>query len=98
MIRTPPGSLVTFFVLTYGVTWTAFVSVAVLGIPADSTAGIVLVLLGAYSPSIVALSLTRRAEGGEGVGALFARVIQWRVAARWYVFAAGYMAAIKLAA
>lgn len=98
MSRTPTGSLVTFFLLTYVVTWTAFLSVAVLGIPADSTAGTVLVLLGAYSPSIVALSLTGRAEGREGVGALLARVFQWRVAARWYVFAAGYMAAIKLAA
>lgn len=98
MSRTPTGSLVTFFLLTYVVTWTAFFSVAVLGIPADSTAGTVLVLLGAYSPSIVALSLTGRAEGREGVAALLARVFQWRVAARWYVFAAGYMAAIKLAA
>src|SRR5262249_30281274 len=31
------------------------------------------------------------------VRAVFRRVVQWQVPARWYLFATGYMAAIKLA-
>ena len=91
------GSVVLFFTLTYAVMWTCFGSVAALGVPADSLPGTVLILLGAYSPSLVALGLTARAQGNDGVRALLARVLQWRVAAHWYLFAAGYTAGIKIA-
>lgn len=96
MSRMPRGSLLTFFVLTYAVMWTCFISVAALGIRARTPLGALLLLLGAFAPSLVALSLTARAEGGTGVRALLGGVRKWRVAARWYLFAAGYMAAIKL--
>jgi len=56
-----------------------------------------LFLPGVFAPALVALWLTWRAEGTAGTSALLARVTQWRVGARWYVFAVGYMAAIKLA-
>jgi len=39
---------------------------------------------------------SRRARGRRGVRALLSRLFQWRVSARWYVFAFSYMAAIKL--
>ena len=54
-------------------------------------------LFGTFVPSMVALGLTARAEGVVGVRALLARMFQWQVSARWYVFAGGYMIAIKLA-
>jgi len=54
------------------------------------------VLLGAFSPSLVALWLTARAEGSTGVRALLGRVLQWRVAVPWYLFAVGYIPVIKL--
>ena len=92
------GGLVRFFVLTYAVMWTCFISVAVARIPIDAPLGILLVHLGAYCPSLVALWLTARAEGRAGARALLGRVLRWRVAPGWYVFAAGYTAAIKLAA
>ncbi|OGU03718.1 MAG: hypothetical protein A2W29_05060 [Gemmatimonadetes bacterium RBG_16_66_8] len=88
--------LLTFFLLTYAVMWAAFLTVAGAGISARSPAGMVLLYLGAFSPSIVALSLTARTEGGAGVRALVARVFQGNVAARWYVFAASYIVVIKL--
>ena len=53
-------------------------------------------LLGAFSPSLVALWLTARAEGSTGVRALLGRVLQWRVAVPWYLFAVGYIPVIKL--
>jgi len=82
--------------LTYGITWTLFVTVAAADIPTQGPLGYVMVLFGAFAPSYVALWLTARAEGGTGVRALMARVVQWQVAGKWYVFAAVYMAAIKL--
>jgi uncharacterized protein len=75
--------------------WTCFLSVAA-AVPAHTPLGRLLLLLGIFAPSLVALSLTARGEGAAGVGALVRRVIQWRVAGRWYLFAATYMAAIKL--
>ena len=96
MSRMPGGSLVKFFGLTYAVMWTCFITVAAVPIPARTPLGTLLLLLGAYSPSLVALWLTARAEGGSGVRALLGRVIQWRVAPQWYLFAVGYIPAVKL--
>lgn len=95
MVRIPGGSLVKFFVLTYAVMWTCFISVAA-AIPARTPPGALLVLLGAYAPSFVALSLTARAEGSTGIRTLLGGVFHWRVAAQWYLFALGYIPAIKL--
>jgi membrane protease YdiL (CAAX protease family) len=97
MRRPPAGNLLAFFVLTYAVMWAFFITVAV-AIPARTPLGTVLVLLGAYSPSAVAIWLTWRAAGIEGLRALIEPVFQWRVGGRWYLFAAGYIAAIKLTA
>ena len=55
-----------------------------------------LLMLGTFAPSLVALAITARDEGVPGTQALLRRMLDWRVAARWYVFAIGYMAAIKL--
>ena len=91
----PTGSLLTFFSLTYALMWACFISVAA-AIPATTLLGRSLLLLGTFAPSLAALWLTARSEGGTGVNALLRRVIQWRVALPWYLFAAGYMAVIKL--
>lgn len=88
------GRLVAFFSITYAVTWACFISVAAMPIPAPYRG--LIVLLGAFAPSLVALCLTARDEGGAGVRTLLRGVVQWRVPAQWYLFAASYMAAIKL--
>jgi membrane protease YdiL (CAAX protease family) len=103
MNRAPAArSLLLFFAATFAASWTCFVAAVSMSAGAAPDAGLkppvrALVLLGAFVPSFVALALTAWAEGGEGVRALLARLFQWRVSARWYVFALGYMAAIKLA-
>lgn len=56
-----------------------------------------LLYLGIFAPALVALGLTARAEGNAGVRALLGRIAEWSRSARWYAFALGYMAAIKLA-
>lgn len=53
-------------------------------------------LVGTVAPSLVAVALTARTEGRAAVGALLGRIFLWDVGARWYVFAVGYIAAIKL--
>ena len=98
--RSFPGSartLLLFFLLTYAVMWACFITVAA-AVPLSTLPGTVLILLGTYSPSLVALALTARAEGSAGVRALLDRVFQARVALRWYLFALLYLASIKLTA
>ena len=92
----PWGPLVRFFVLTYALMWACFITVAAAGIPVYAPLGGVLVLLGTFAPSLVALWLTARTEGDGGVRALLGGVLRWRVATRWYVFALAYIPAIKL--
>ena len=92
----PWGPLPRFFVLTYAVMWTCFLTVVVARIPAYAPLGVVLLLLGTFAPSLVALWLTARAEGDTGLRTLLGGVLRWRVAARWYLFAVGYIPAIKL--
>jgi uncharacterized protein len=89
----PASSLLKFFLLTYAITWPCFIAATALPV---GTLRAVLLMLGTFAPSLVALGLTARAEGGAGTRALLARVVEWRVSARWYAFALGYMATIKL--
>ena len=91
-----------FFVLTFAVSWTCFVAARTMAplVAADATAmslpTAMLGLLGTFAPSIVALGLTARSEGSLGIQSLVARIFQWRVGLRWYVFAIGYLATIKI--
>jgi CAAX protease family protein len=89
------GSLPLFFTATFAVAWACFIPVAA-AIPRAGALGWLLVTLGTFAPSLVALALTARDEGQAGVRALLARTIQGGVAARWYLFAVGYTAAVKL--
>lgn len=97
MIRESRWSLIAFFVLTFAVTWVLFITVAA-AIPANTAAGYALVLLGAYAPGLVALALTARQTGLDGVRALLGRILIANVAAKWYVFAVSYVVVVKLSA
>jgi hypothetical protein len=94
-------TLLAYFLLTFVLTWAAWFAAAALAAPGNTgffgVRGPVF-LLGVFAPGLVALALTAREEGSPGVGRLLARIGRWRVDARWYVFAIGYFAAIKLAA
>ena len=92
--------LLAFFLLTFAVTWTAWLGSAALA-PGNSWflgVGGPVFLLGVFAPALVALALTAFAEGREGVHRLVARIGQWQVDRRLYAFAVGYMAATELAA
>ena len=93
-----------FFVLSYAATWACFGAAALLSrdsataVPGWTDIRMPLLLLGTIVPSLVAIALTARDGGSGGVQALLRRILDWRVGARWYVFAIGFMLSIKLAA
>jgi uncharacterized protein len=94
-------TLLAYVLLTFILAWAAWFAAAALAAPGDTGFFGVrgpLFLLGVFAPALVALALTAGSEGGPGVGRLLERIGRWRVDARWYAFAIGYFAAIKLAA
>jgi len=90
------ASLFKYFLLTYAVMWVCFFTVALVPIPMASPLGAFLIYLGAFTPGLVAVFFTAYRAGKAGVLALLGRVLLFRVASRWYLFAVSYIAAIKL--
>jgi hypothetical protein len=90
------GSVKTFFLLTFAVTWSCWIAIVMVPIPAHTIAQAVLLFVGIFSPSLVALSLTGWTKGADGVRLVLARMFQWEVPGRWYLFALGYTLSIKL--
>jgi membrane protease YdiL (CAAX protease family) len=92
-------ALVKFFFITFAITWPCFSAVAAFSAGGATRLSMLrgpILFLGIFAPSIVALSLTARGEGTLGVLALLRKLVQADVGARWYLFAAGYMASVKL--
>jgi CAAX protease family protein len=89
-------SLAKYFLLTFAVTWACWIPVVVWSTHANTLQITLLWLPGVFAPSLVALAFTAQNEEASGVKALLGRIFQWRVKARWYLFAVSYMAAIKL--
>jgi membrane protease YdiL (CAAX protease family) len=84
--------MLTFFVVTYIVTWSLWLASRMTAAGPRE----LLFLLGVFAPGFVALWLTNRATGRNGMAALLRRLIDWQVPARWYVFALGYVVTVKL--
>jgi membrane protease YdiL (CAAX protease family) len=87
--------LIAFFLLAYALTWVLFTTVAI-AMPASTPAGYAMVLLGAFSPAIAALTLTSLADGRQGVRALLGRLSIVDVSARYYFFALTFMLGVKM--
>jgi len=91
------SSLLTYFVLTYAVTWALWAPVV-----SGLTSHVVFLrtalwFLGVFTPALVALALCGLNRGSTEVKTLLGRIFRWQVNVRWYLFALTYMAAIKLA-
>jgi membrane protease YdiL (CAAX protease family) len=83
-----------FFGLTFAASWGCFVwATRLTGIPQS-----ILLLIGTITPSLVGLFLMRVEEGSSGVTRFFAERFTWAPSARWFAFAIGYFAVIKLTA
>lgn len=97
----PIRELSAFFVLTYVVTWLLWAvawAVSTRFAPGSVAAAVSggVFLLGVFAPGLLALGLTCRAGGGAAASGLLKRIAKADVSWRWYVFAASFMAAIKL--
>src|SRR4051812_39296220 len=89
------GSLRRFFVATFALTWAAwFMAAAGRGTPFGI--GGPVFLIGVFAPMIVAVSVTAREAGVDGVIGLVRPVGFARVRLRWYAFALAYMPVLKL--
>lgn len=94
--------LLKFFLLTYAVTWICWTATLALsrlsgaGAPALALLAGAIFHLGVFAPALAALALTERNEGRGATLSLLSRVIKWQVGVRWYVFAVGFIPAVKL--
>jgi uncharacterized protein len=93
MAMTPMRTMLSFFAAAYMLTWSAWFAASV---TQSSVVRAALIFVGVVVPGIVALCMTLREKGREGVIALLRRLFMWDVRARWYLFAIGYIGAIKL--
>lgn len=94
--------LLKFFSLSFAAAWICWIAAGAIshrsdpGDPALATLVGALFLVGTFSPGLIALALTERADGRAGTRALFRQIFKWKVGARWYVFALAYIPAIKV--
>jgi uncharacterized protein len=89
-----------FVVLTFVLTWSAWLASARWGARTPRLFGIggPIFLLGVFAPALVAIGLTAVRDGREGVRQLLSRIARWQVKTRFYLFAVSYLAVIKLTA
>jgi uncharacterized protein len=90
-----PGSLSAYFALTFALAWSLWLIAAALTAGMSTASRAPFFLPGTFAPAFVALWLSsRRGQTRELIDGVF----RWRVPVRLYLFAATYMAAIKLTA
>lgn len=82
VVQTKDIHIIFFFVLTFLISWAIWIPAGLLA-PEQS----ILVLPGAWGPTIAALILTGFTTGKKGIKTLLKSLIQWRVKRRYYLFA-----------
>jgi uncharacterized protein len=77
--------IITFFVLTYALTWAIESPLVFLTDSVTATQGLVLIILGSNVPSAVAIVLTAVVLGSGALRKLLGRLLIWRVNPIWYL-------------
>jgi uncharacterized protein len=78
-------SIITFFVLTYVITWAIESPLVLLGDSVTGTQSLALVILASNVPSAVAIVLTAMVLGRGALRKLLGRLLIWRVNPFWYL-------------
>ncbi len=81
--------LVSYFVLTYAITWTFLIPFVYLWrvvLDRSFEPWLLVFLPGAYGPSIAAIIMTYLRKGRSGIRDLLAKMLIWRVRWKWYFF------------
>ena len=94
--RETKSPVLSFFLLTFAVTWACWIPIVMVPVPAHTILQAVLLFIGIFAPALVAVSLIGRSEGVDGLRLVLARMLHWEVDWRWYLFAVGYTLSIKL--
>src|SRR5918995_769440 len=81
--------IITFFVLTYAISWILESPLVFLRDSVTDTQGLVLVLLASNVPSALAIVLTAIVFGRGALRKLLGRLLIWRVDPRWYLVVVG---------
>ena len=95
--------IVLFFALTYIFSWSAFFAAAALSDAASrpfasTPLSGAMYIIGVFTPALIALAMAAREGGRERITGLLRQVIRAPHSVWWYVFATGYIVAIKLLA
>src|ERR671911_1425989 len=77
--------IITFFVLTYVLTWIIESPLVFLTDSVTATQGLVLVILASNVPSVMAIVLTAMVFGRGALRKLLGRLLIWRVNPLWYL-------------
>src|SRR5215210_7620664 len=77
--------IITFFVLTYAITWAIESPLVFLTDFVTATQGLVLVVLASNVPSVMAIVLTAMVFGKGSLRKLLGRLLIWRVNPLWYL-------------
>jgi membrane protease YdiL (CAAX protease family) len=85
LVRRHP--LISFFVLTYIVTWSLWLPLVIFGDRVPSPLGFVLATLGSLVPSALGLLFVGLLRGRSGVRTLLGRLVHARIRLRWYLAA-----------
>src|SRR5215208_78981 len=83
LVRRHP--LITFFFLTYAISWSLESPLVFLRDTVSDTQGLVLYILSANVPSVLGIVLTAMVFGRGALRKLLARLLIWRVDPRWYL-------------
>lgn len=79
--------LISFFVLTYAVTWTLWVPLVVFRDQIPGPLVLVLLVLGSNVPSVLGILFVALLRGRSGVRVLLGRLLRARIGLRWYLAA-----------
>src|ERR671913_1182701 len=77
--------IITFFVLTYALTWAIESPLVFLTDSVTDTQGLILVILASNVPSVMAIVLTAIVFGRGALRKLLGRLLIWRVNPLWYL-------------
>jgi uncharacterized protein len=77
--------LISFFVLTYAITWSLWLPLIIFGDRVPGSLGFVLGMLGSLVPSTLGLVFVGLIRGRSGVRRLLGRLLHARIGLRWYL-------------
>jgi membrane protease YdiL (CAAX protease family) len=83
LVRRHP--LISFFVLTYAVTWLVWAPLVIFGDRIPGPLAFVLLVLGSNVPSVLGVLFVALLRGRSGVRTLFGRLVRARIGLRWYL-------------